>query len=182
MVRILCAFVGAALGFVFLTASGFLSVQISGLMHGAIYDLRNVVVAVTDPGLPIAHILALGALSGLAVLVILVSRRSLERSARAWFLTGFSLTVLGCSVTGMSLYASRDTSAQLSGVIPEGIPGWVERGAMESSVHVVLIIALAATVLAFTHTAKQDARPDVTRSGSPQTRSTSTPPEQEPSV
>lgn len=133
---------------VFVTVNGFLSIQVSGIRAGAIYDLSNKVVAVAPPRLPILQLAAAAALYGLTMYVLLLAVRTLDGSSRLAYLAAYAVGSVLLIAAGMMLVvgAGPAESTLITGVA-EGWRGWLARGGMDPAVHAVTVLAVGAVLV-----------------------------------
>lgn len=128
---------GAAIAIVNCLLVGVGSIQASGSKSGAVYDLNNTVVAVTEPRLPILSSLSIVASSALCVAVIVILASRYSPGARACVRLGYS--VLGVIAIVMA-YSMMDVPPE--GFL-EGWRGWVVEG---GSLPVFQLCVVAAVV------------------------------------
>jgi hypothetical protein len=127
----------------FVTVSGLLSIQISGVRAGAVYDLSNKVVAVAPPRLPILQMAAAAALYGLTMYGLLLGVRKLHRSSRLAFLAAYAVGSVLLIAAGIVLVvgAGPAESTLITG-LAEGWQGWLARGGMDPAVHAITLLAV----------------------------------------
>jgi hypothetical protein len=151
MKTILWFVVGLAEAVIFVFAIGLLSIQESGALSGAVYDLNNVVVAVTSPSLPALQYVAIAALSLVTVYFVTLGKATLIRSARLALATGLSVGLSLFIVWALALRATLISDTGREQGIPAGWNGWVLLGGSNSVVHLVLLLAVTALVLDLRH-------------------------------
>lgn len=121
--RIIVGFAcGVALAAIHVAVIGISSIQGSGNESGAVYDLNNRVVAVTEPRLAIVPMLSVVTLSGLCVTTVAIFCRRLRADLRNALRLGYAVA----GSTGV-------VTAYLWTVVPqqgfaEGPRGWVIEG------------------------------------------------------
>lgn len=113
---------GAAIAIVHVLLVGISSIQASGSRSGAVYDLSNIVVAVTEPRLPILSSVSIVALSALCVAVIVTRVSRFSVGVRRGVRIGYS--VLGLIAVVMA-YIMMDVPPE--GFL-EGWRGWLAEG------------------------------------------------------
>src|SRR6218665_4011960 len=100
----------------YVALAGILEIQISGSLAGGVYDLNNMIVAVSEPAIPYLQYVSLAVLS--AVILVFVLRRTSDRS-RVAALAGFSVGTLAMIAWGLALQASAMAEA---GGATQGLP------------------------------------------------------------
>lgn len=141
-------FIGGVIeALIYTLAVGLLSVQVSGALFGAVYDVNNTVVAVANPSLPILQYLAIAVLSLLIVYSVTLGTAALSRQARIGLTAGVSVGLLVFTVWSLTLRAAWINGPERAEGIPTGWDGWVLLGGSNSAVHLVLLIAIIALVL-----------------------------------
>lgn len=136
------ALAGVAVSLVFVFGIGILTIQRTGLMGGAHFDLSNQLVRVTQPGPALLPLLAIAAWSALVVFVLVAAVRN--RPRRSQFLFRVSFATATAALIGVSLWSLVAGYAQngLTQGFSLGILGWIEEGGASSVVHVVLLFML----------------------------------------
>lgn len=147
---ILRVLAGLLAGAVYVVVAGILEVQISGSLAGGVYDLNNVIVAVTQPQIPFLQYVSLAVLSA-AVLLLVMRQSSSDQIPQAIALVGsFAFAVIVLITWGFVLQgvAMAETGGVREG-LPEGLSGWVLMGGLSVAVQAVgLVAALSAVLLA----------------------------------
>lgn len=139
--------VGLIEALVFTIAVGLLSVQVSGALSGAVYDLNNTVVAVANPSLPLLQYVAIAVLSLLVLYTVTFGNAALPRSGRLGLTAGVGVGLLALTVWSFVLRsASIGGNAREQG-IPTGWDGWVLLGGSSSVVHLLVLVTIVAFVL-----------------------------------
>lgn len=128
------------MGAAFVILVGALTVQVIGLQAGAVFDLSNTVVAVTEPRHPVWPSVAIAVL-GVLVMVALVAGG--RRGGRPALVGGFVVATAALVVWGFALMVDRDSGGEQTVGVLAGWAGWVEKGGLSPAVHVVLLLALA---------------------------------------
>lgn len=135
--------IGAA---VFTLAVGLLSVQISGALSGAVYDLNNTVVGVANPSLPVLQYVAMAALSALLVYSVTLG---VPGPARNGWAAGVSLGLLAFIIWALALRSMLMADSGREHGIPSGIDGWILLGGSNSVVHLLLLVSAGALIFSF---------------------------------
>ncbi|MFV2010478.1 MULTISPECIES: hypothetical protein [unclassified Micromonospora] len=133
---------GLALGVLFVFVVGILSVQVAGLRAGAVFDLNNVVVAVTSPRVPFLQIFAIATLGGLVTYSFVLGVRKLVRPSWLALVSGFAVSVVVLIFWSFVIAPSVSVGRDLPLGILEGWEGWIQEGGMNPAVHVVFLLAL----------------------------------------
>lgn len=102
---------GLAGATIFTVAVGLLSVQISGALSGAVYDINNIVVAVANPSVPVLQYVAVAALSALMVYSVTLGTRPLPVSSRIAWVAGLSVGLLALTGWALALRAALISSS-----------------------------------------------------------------------
>lgn len=168
--------VGLIEALVFTIAVGLLSVQVSGALSGAVYDLNNTVVAVANPSMPLLQYVAIAVLSLLVLYTVTFGNAALSRSARLGLTAGVGVGLLTLTVWSFVLRTALIGGTAREQGIPTGWDGWVLLGGSSSVVHLLVLVATIAFVLALrrrsdvtpspslnTALQKEEAVPDVGR-------------------
>lgn len=137
------AICGAVAGALYVVVVGLLSVQVIGLQAGAVFDLSNTVVGITEPQMPIWPLLAIVILSALVIIGLVVLAGATSRSATVWLVAGFSLAAAAFVAWAFALMVGRDSGAEQTVGVLHGWVGWVEKGGLNSAVHLVIALAVA---------------------------------------
>lgn len=139
---------GGALGVLAVAIIGVMSAQAVALEGGAVLSLNNEVVGVTDPHLPILQFAAIASSGALISYMLTLGVAAWPRGRRHSLLIGFCITVGALSVLGLYLAAARDEAAGgISVGFARGWQGWIEEGATNSAVHLLLILSLGTLVV-----------------------------------
>lgn len=134
--RIFWLVMGAALGFVFVAALGYLSVQVEGAWNGAVFDLMNNVIWVVSSHVPYLLYVSMAGLCGLILyLTSQVSPISRE-SSRFYLGTGFVVRALALLVTALLLLAEQGTPPM---GIAAGWMGWLMQAGKNPALLVVVV-------------------------------------------
>lgn len=121
---------------------GFLSIQISGIRGGVVFGIDNQLAAVTDPSPGFVQRLAVAAIAGACVAVLAVAVRHRSKSTRALFRSGFIVATI-VQVAVSAVLSAHDTGVSaLNDPLRPWAEGWVVQGGMDSTVHLLLIVAL----------------------------------------
>lgn len=137
------AFLGVAVGVVFVVIVGVLSIQVIGRRAGMVFGLDNVPVGLTVPQVPFVPMLAIAAVSTLVMysLTRLVRRNS--RRSRVAFVAGFSVSTALLILLAFGIAPGVDTPR---GELPLGVlagwRGWIQEGGASPAVHVLLFLAI----------------------------------------
>lgn len=134
---------GAVAGVAYVAIVGLLSVQIIGLEAGAVLDLSNTVVGITDPQVPIWPLLAIVVLSALVVLGLVVVRGVVSQRAGKLLTAGLALGIAALVVWAFALTFGRGSGADQTVGVLHGWPGWVEKGGLNSATHLTLFLVIA---------------------------------------
>jgi len=134
---------GIAAGVIFVFGVGILTIERIGLKGGAVFDLRNELVAVTDPGPGLLQLLAIAVGSALVAGVLTVGVGTRSRLARLLVRGSFAATTTLLIATSLSLLAGGYTQNGLTTGITPGWNGWIEEGGSNSVVHLVLLVVVA---------------------------------------
>ena len=133
---------GLAVSLVFVCGIGILTIQRTGLLGGAVYDLSNQLVWVTAAGPALLPLLAVAALSALVVFVLVAAVRNRPRRSQSLFRVSFAVaTAALIGVSLWSLVAGYAENGPTRG-FSLGVLGWIEEGGTSSVVHVVLLFML----------------------------------------
>lgn len=127
---------GAALAAIHVAVIGISYVQGSGNESGAVYDLNNVVVAVTEPRLAILSTLSIVALSGLCIAMVVAFSRRLRAGVRNSLRLGYAVAGLAGVV-----------AAYFWTVVPQegfvaGPRGWVIEGGTMAVYQLCIVISI----------------------------------------
>lgn len=139
--------VGLIEALVFTIAVGLLSVQVSGALSGAVYDLNNTVVAVANPTLPLLQYVAIAVLSLLVLYTVTFGNAALSRSGRLGLTAGVGVGLLALTVWSFVLRSALIGGNAREQGIPTGWDGWVLHGGSSSVVHLLVLVAIIAFVL-----------------------------------
>lgn len=139
--------VGLIEALVFTVAVGLLSVQVSGALSGAVYDLNNTVVAVANPSLPLLQYVAIAVLGLLVLYTVTIGNAALPRSARLGLTAGVSAGLLALTVWAFVLRSAWIGDNAREPGIPTGWDGWVLLGGSSPVVHLLFLVAVVAFVL-----------------------------------
>jgi hypothetical protein len=134
---------GAVIGALYVVIIGLLSVQVIGLQAGAVFDLGNTVVGITEPQVPIWPLLAIVVLSALVIVGLVVLHRAASRTAGVALIAGFALAAAVVVVWAFILAAGRDSGGEQTVGVLGGWVGWVEKGGLNSATHLVIVLAVA---------------------------------------
>jgi hypothetical protein len=137
---------GFASGIVYFFAVGILSVQIIGLQAGAIFDLNNVVVAVTSPKVPVLQMVAVVAVSGLVMFCLTLGNQRTHNQFRVLFGAGFTVAITVSIILTALVAPERGAEGGLPQGVLEGWEGWLQEAAINPAVHVVLLLAIGSLV------------------------------------
>lgn len=151
------------MGAAFVILVGALTVQVIGLQAGAVFDLSNTVVAVTEPRHPVWPSVAIAVL-GVLVMVALVAGG--RRGGRPALVGGFVVATAALVVWGFALMVDRNSAGEQTVGVLAGWTGWVEKGGLSPAVHVVLLLALASLWLGAGRSADQAATSGLSSSSS----------------
>lgn len=131
--------IGLALSLVYVSLVGMLSIQIAGLAGGAVFDLSNTLVAVTERNAGLPQLLGIAVASG-AVLWILMRRGTTGSDVQRLLRLGFGTGTLVQIAVGVALLVGRFSVLDLNQGPAKWLEGWITSGASNSAVHVVLIV------------------------------------------
>jgi hypothetical protein len=121
---------------------GYLSIQITGLRGGAVFGMDNQLMAVTTPGPGLVQRLALAAVAGTCVALLVLGVRRQPKSVRALFRGGFVVAaVVQVAISGVYGVQKAGVST-LNDPRRPWVEGWVEHGGMNSAVHLILVMAV----------------------------------------
>ena len=132
---------GLALSLVYVSLVGALSIQISGLAGGAVFDLSNTLTAVTEPNAGLLQVLGIAVASG-AVLWILMRRGTTGTDVQRLLRLGFGTGTLVQIAVGVALLVGRFSVLDLNQGPAKWLEGWITSGASNSAVHVVFIVTV----------------------------------------
>lgn len=132
---------------VFTVAVGLLSVQVSGALSGAVYDLNNTVVAVANPSLPLLQYVAIAVLSLLVLYTVTFGNAALSRSGRLGLTAGVGVGLLALTVWSFVLRSALIGGNAREQGIPTGWDGWVLLGGSSSVVHLLVLVAIVVFIL-----------------------------------
>lgn len=145
---------------VYVALAGILEIQISGSLAGGVYDLNNVIVGVSEPGVPYLQYASLAVLSTVLLMLILRKPSATGTRSRAAALAAFSVTTLVMIGWGLALQASAMAEAGgASQGLPEGAVGWILKGGSSVVVHAVALVAIIGTITAVLHMRANVERP-----------------------
>ncbi|TDW30530.1 hypothetical protein [Cryobacterium psychrophilum] len=133
----LCGFL---ISLIYVLLTGFLSIQIVGLAGGAVFDLGNQLVAVTEPNAGLLQVLTIAVASGAVLWVLTVAIRRQRSAARFVFRVGFGLGTVAQVVASVTLLVQGFTVMNLNRGPAPWLEGWITEGGSNSAVHVVLIV------------------------------------------
>ena len=133
--------IGLALSLVYVSLVGALSIQISGLAGGAVFDLSNTLTAVTEPNAGLLQVLGIAVASG-AVLWILMRRGTTGTDVQRLLRLGFGTGTLVQIAVGVALLVGRFFVLDLNQGPAKWLEGWITSGASNSAVHVVFIVTV----------------------------------------
>lgn len=136
---------GLAVGGLFVFVAGILSIQIEGLMDGAILSLNNSVIGVTEPRTPFLQMTALAALSGLAMLLLTYPAQRRSNRSRISFASGFLASSIALVVSSFFLTTTQVPGARLFLGVPSW-RGWLLQAGVTSAVHAVLLVAVGTII------------------------------------
>lgn len=143
MKNIVTAAGGAVVGALYVVIIGLLSIQVIGLQAGAVFDLSNTVVGITEPQVPVWPLLGIVVLSALVIVGLVVFQGAVPRAAGVSLVAGFALSALVIVVWAFILTAGRDSGGEQTVGVLRGGAGWVEKGGLNSATHVVTALAMA---------------------------------------
>ncbi|CAH0201274.1 hypothetical protein [Plantibacter cousiniae (nom. nud.)] len=133
--------IGLALSLVYVSLVGVLSIQISGVAGGAVFDLSNTLTAVTEPNAGLLQVLGIAVASG-AVLWILMRRGTTGSDVQRFLRLGFGTGTLVQIAISVALLVGRFSVLDLNQGPAKWLEGWITSGASNSAVHVVLIVTV----------------------------------------
>lgn len=139
--------VGLVEAVVFTIAVGLLSVQVSGALSGAVYDLNSTVVAVANPSVPLLQYLAIAVLSLLVLYSVTIGSARLLRAARIGLKAGVTAGLLALTVWSFVLRSAWIAGNAREQGVPTGWDGWVLLGGSSSVVHLLALVAIIVLVL-----------------------------------
>ncbi|WP_353707379.1 hypothetical protein ABRQ22_15515 [Cellulosimicrobium sp. ES-005] len=150
---------GSALGILIVVVVGVMSAQAVGLEGGAVLSLNNEVVGVTSPRLPILQFAAIASSCALIAYALTLGVAGRPREQRHLFLSGFCIAVGALIALGVYFAAARDEAAGgISVGFASGWQGWIEEGAMNSAVHLLLVLSLGTLALSLYQTLRGQVR------------------------
>lgn len=138
---------GIALGVAYVFVIGSLSIQVTGRRLGAVLDLKNEIVSVSPPTVPIVPMLGIAVVSGLVMYVLTAAVRALPRVHRLAWVVGFALTVLALVALSWLGPADRFIDPDRPRGMPAGWQGSFEQGGDSPAVHVLLLFAIGSAWL-----------------------------------
>jgi len=136
------AIAGAALGTAYVLLAGLLNIKIIGSRDGAVFDLNNELVSITEPRIPGLAMFAAALLSGLVFYVIVVGFAKRAVLARVSAATGFVVVALTLVVWSFTITSDAAPYAASSVGIALGWEGWLQEGGPSQAVHLVIVLAL----------------------------------------
>lgn len=132
---------GLVLGAVLVLAVGVLGVQAIGQESGAVLDLANEVVGVTEPQVPWGPALGTALLGALAALALTAGAARLPGATGRDLVAGFTLSTVVLVFWAFQLDADRVADAIDPGVL-RGWSGWLVEGGTSAAVHVVVLVCV----------------------------------------
>lgn len=163
MKNLVMATVGAVAGALYVVIVGLLSIQAIGVQAGAIFDLKNTVVGITEPRVPVWPLLAIAILSALVIVSLVAVRGAASRGARVSLVVGFALVAVAFVVWAFILTAGRDSGTEQTVGVLAGWTGWVEKGGLNSATHLVVILAVASIWLRQRSQGQETVEPETLR-------------------
>lgn len=141
------ALVGAIAGAVYVLVVGVLEIHSIGARAGAVYDLNNVVVGITRPGVPWLQLVAIALVSASILYVGAFELRGIpQRPATAGVVSFVAVCLASIGWALVELSQSLVDGGAQSGV-SEGLRGWIEKGGQHAAVHVVALFGLGILLL-----------------------------------
>lgn len=120
---------------------GFLEIRSIGAQDGAVFDIENVVVGITDPVTPVRQMLALG-LCG--VLMLLFISWDIRGKVRGGACIGTAALLL-CLIVLFAYVGFSTDYVELFRQPPlQGLEGWLVKAASHPIIHTVALFALVA--------------------------------------
>lgn len=142
MRRAAAVLIGALGGAAFVLVVGVLEIHATGARAGAVYDLRNVVVGITQPAVPWLQLAAIALLSASIVLLGVLTLRKGSQRLTAVCIASFVLVCLVLIGWAMVALSQEVDASRVSSGVAEGVRGWVEKGGQHAAVHVVVLVAV----------------------------------------
>jgi cytochrome bd-type quinol oxidase subunit 2 len=132
---------GVLLSFSTVCLIGILTIQIAGVRGGAVFDIDNQLVAITEPNPGFPQLLAIAAVGAVSIAVLAFAVRDRSKHTRFAFRSGFVAATLIQVAVSAVLTAQGSTFPNLNEIQPRWVEGWVMDGGMNSAVHLILIVA-----------------------------------------
>lgn len=139
--------VGAIAGAVYVLVVGVLEIHSIGARAGAVYDLNNVVVGITRPGVPWLQLVGIAVLSaGILYVGAFELREIPQRPATAGVASFVAVCLAAIGWALMELSQSL-VDGGVRSKVSEGLHGWIEKGGQHAAVHVVALFGLGILLL-----------------------------------
>ena len=134
---------GLVLALAYVLAVGFLVVRATGLRDGAVLDFNNTLTKITEPHVPYLHMASMALIGSLVLFLLFFATRRQPLQVRLGMAGGFSVGTAALLV--YSFVGIEVPSGWVSIVDPAlaGWKGWLYKAGSDSSVHLVLVLALA---------------------------------------
>lgn len=133
---------GLLVSLVYAPAVGLLTIRAIGARDGAVFDLTNALVAITEPHVPYVEMISIAIMGLLVTFVLLVGTVKLRLRDRLAFSGGFSV---GTAALVLYSFVGLDVSRANTSIVEGGLVGWrgwIYKAGSDSSVHLVLALAL----------------------------------------
>lgn len=134
---------GLLVSLVYVLAVGLLTIRAIGARDGAVFDLTNALVAITEPHVPFVEMISIALMGLLMMYVLFFGTRKQQLSDRLAMSGGFSV---GTAALVLYSFVGLDVSRANTSIVEGGLVGWrgwIYKAGSDSSVHLVLALALA---------------------------------------
>ena len=145
---------GLLVSLVYVSAVGLLAIRAIGARDGAVFDLTNTLVAITEPHVPYVEMVSIAIMGLLVIFILLVGTVKLRLLDRLAFSGGFSV---GAAALVLYSFLGLDVSRANTSIVEGGLVGWrgwIYKAGSDSSVHLVLALALGWMLLHVLETAR----------------------------
>lgn len=138
---------GLVASLVYTLAVGLLTVTAIGARDGAVFDLNNAVVAITEPHVPYLQMVAVLLLGLLVTYVLLVGTRKQSLPDRMALAGGFSFGTAALILYSFAGLGGSQASTSIVEAEMAGWKGWIYKAGSDSSVHLLLTLILGWVLL-----------------------------------
>lgn len=133
---------GLLVSLVYVSAVGLLTIRAIGARDGAVFDLTNTLVATTEPHVPYVEMFSIAIMGLLVAFTFFVGTVKLPLLDRLAYSGGFSV---GTAALVLYSFVGLDVSRANTTIVGDGLEGWrgwIYKAGSDSSVHLVLALAL----------------------------------------